>query len=154
MVIVICAIITYQDFKWRAVIWVLFPILASLLSYLNFIHQGTQFFGVSSLTNLILVTIILGILYLYTRLILKKPFYNISLGLGDILLFYVLALSFPTVTFIVIFTSSTIFALLFFLVINRKKNHTTVPLAGLMSLYLIGVFFFDIILSPYQLYQI
>jgi len=66
-------------------------------------------------------------------------FLNVSFGLGDLLFFYALAFGFPTVTFLVLFVLSILFSLFVFALLKTKKGTETVPLAGLMGLFLTGV---------------
>nr|WP_299381206.1 hypothetical protein [Allomuricauda sp.] len=133
------AIVAYQDFKLRAVSIVLFPILAILLSVHLLLQMEMESFLVSVLTNIFLVSGILLILWSITKYLFKKEFLNVSFGLGDLLFFYVFALGFPTVTFILLFVSAIIFSHLTFLVLQMFRKTESVPLAGLMALYLSGI---------------
>ncbi len=145
--------ITYQDFKERKVFWFLFPLAMLLFGLLYYVQvTGMSVFLYQILTNIFLVTSIWTILFLYTHFITKKKFLNHSLGLGDILFFYTLGLGFPTLTFIVLFVGSTLFSLLVFLIIKRNLNHKTVPLAGLMGLFIIFVLLYSFIFKYPPLY--
>lgn len=135
----VCALITFQDLKERMVYWVLFPILGALLGVLYIHHSTMGHFYTFSLMNIVLVTTIVSILYLYTRFIARMRFLNVSFGLGDLLFFYALALGFPTYTFIILFVSAILFSLLVFLISKSNNEMKTIPLAGLMGLFLIGV---------------
>ncbi len=132
-------IICYQDFRYRAVFWFLFPLLAIILGIIHYLQvEMTLFYG-SLAMNFILVSVVLLVLYFYSRIIAKKEFMNHSLGLGDILFFFVMGTGFPTTTFIILFTYAIFFSLLTFLVLKPRMKVKTVPLAGLMSLFLIVV---------------
>lgn len=135
-VIGLCGLIAVQDFKERMVTWVLFPLLGLALagSYLNQV-SWVQYYPVVAL-NILLISLVVLILFLYTQYIARKAFLNVSFGLGDLLFFYALALGFPTLTFLVVFALSILFALGTFLVLNRKGQQETVPLAGLMGVFL------------------
>lgn len=132
----VCALITFQDFKERMVSWILFPIVGICLAFLYSIQVSFAQFYPFVITNIVLVTAIVFILFLYTRYIAKMEFLNVSFGLGDLLFFYALALGFPTITFVVVFSLSIVFALGTFLFLNRNRKIQTVPLAGLMGLFL------------------
>ncbi|WP_163419239.1 hypothetical protein [Flagellimonas sp. HSM57] len=146
-------VITYQDFKERKVFWFLFPLAMLLLGLLYYLQvTNASVFLYQILINTILVTSILSILFIYTRFITKKRFLNHSLGLGDILFFYALSLGFPTLTFIVLFVAATMFSLLVFLISKRNLKHKTVPLAGLMALFMVFVMLYDLIFKYPSLY--
>jgi len=147
-------IIAFQDFKERAVIWVLFPIVAVLLAILHLQHTSWTQYIILTVTNLILVSCILLILFLYTKFIARKQFLNVSFGLGDLLFFYALALGFPTFTFILLFVGSVLFSLLIHIFTIKKREEKTVPLAGLMSVFLIGVMLFSYIPNTPSLFII
>ncbi|WP_373518411.1 hypothetical protein [Pricia sp.] len=137
--ITVCGIIAYQDFKERAVVWTIFPITASLFFSLHISHAPWQSTMLYALSNCLLVSTVLSILFLYSRLILKKRFLDVSLGLGDVLFFYAFALGFPTMTFVLLFVGAIFFSLLVFLVLKMGRPMETVPLAGLMGLFVVGV---------------
>ena len=147
-----CGLIAYQDIKERLVYWFLLPILGLLLALIFFQYVGPSFFMLSLVTNVVLVTLILGVLFAYAKLILKKTFINHSLGLGDILLFYAFALGFPPMTFIILFVGAVFFSLFSYLVLKKSLRDTTVPLAGFMGLYLMIVVSCSFFMNPYVLY--
>ena len=135
-----CGVIAFQDFRDRAVQWFLFPILGIVLGVLHLQYSSLELFLLFSLTNILLVSGVLIVLFLYTKQIMKSKFLNVSFGLGDALFFYALSLGFPTITFVLLFVGSILFSLLLFLFLKKTKGINTVPLAGLMGLFLIGVF--------------
>ena len=148
MAIICLLVICYQDFTARLVYWFLFPLIGIILGTLHYMSVTNTFFIYSVLANIMLVCSILLMLYLVARYFLKKQFLNHSLGLGDILFFFALAVGFPTITFMILFVYSIFFSLLLFLVLKRNLKFKTVPLAGIMSMFFIMVFstslFYDI----------
>ncbi|WP_411032042.1 hypothetical protein [Spongiimicrobium sp. 3-5] len=139
LVVLNCGAIALQDFKERAVMAFLFPTVGILLA-INYLYNATWnvyllFVGI----NVLLVSLILFLLYLYTKWVIRKPFLNVSFGLGDLFFFYALALGFPTVTFILLFVGALLFSLLVLLFAKMNNNMDTVPLAGLMGLFLMGI---------------
>jgi len=147
-----CGLICYQDFKERLVYWFLFPLLGIALASIFFQHAAPSFFLLSLLTNIVLVTLVLGLLYMYSRFMLKKPFINHSLGLGDILFFYALAVGFPPVTFIILFVGAVFFSLFSYLVLKKRLRDNTVPLAGFMGFYLMMIICSSFFMNPNLLY--
>ncbi len=145
--------ITIQDFKERQVYWFLFPLASILLGLVHFLNTAEPLAFLNYIAlNVLFVTLILGVLYLTTRIIFKKRFLNHSLGLGDILFFYAFAIGFPTITFVILFTNAILFALLLFFVFKKKLHLQTVPLAGLMSSFLIFIFAYNFIFPSPTLY--
>lgn len=59
--------------------------------------------------------------------------------MGDVLFFYAFALGFPTMTFVLLFVGAIFFSLLVFLILKMGRPMETVPLAGLMGLFVMGV---------------
>ncbi len=132
-------LIAFQDFRERAVSWVLFPLVGFLLGFLYLDSTSYEQYALFALVNILLVSGMLLILYLYTKHLAKMKFLNTSFGLGDLLFFYAFALGFPTMTFIVLFSGSILFSLMVFLFSKTRTQMETVPLAGLMGLFLMGV---------------
>ena len=147
-------VMAFQDFKERAVMWILFPLVAGLLATIHIWHIGMEFFWFFALANILLVTAVLIILWLFTKYVFKKKFLDVSFGLGDMLFFYALALGFPTLTFIILFVSALLFALFCFSLLRIFNKTDTVPLAGLMSIYLIGAMCISIFTNSPSLYLI
>ncbi|MEO1010893.1 MAG: hypothetical protein AAFX53_06270 [Bacteroidota bacterium] len=134
-----CGIIAFQDFRERAVQWVWFPILGLVLSLIYIEHTSLEQYLVFATTNILLVSLIIGFLFLYTKYIAKARFLNVSFGLGDLLFFYAFALGFPSMTFVLLFTAALFFSFLAFLASRTLDHRETVPLAGLMGLFLLGI---------------
>ncbi len=148
----VCGIIAIQDFRERTVTWICFPLLGILLAMAYALHTSFERSFPFMLANLVLVTGVLLVLLVYTRLIAHKKFLNVSFGLGDLLFFYAFALGFPTMTFLVLFVSSILFSLLIFLLLKSSLKMESVPLAGLMGVFLILIFtssFFPMVPSLY-----
>lgn len=124
--------ICYQDVKDRYVYWFLFPVVALCSGLLFFFKTLPELFFASLLINLLFVSMLLLIVYLYATFKLKAKFGEVF-GLGDILLFFAIANSFSTISFVVIFSSALFFALTVHLV--PKNKYPSVPLAGYMSLF-------------------
>ncbi|MEM7380764.1 MAG: hypothetical protein AAF361_06140 [Bacteroidota bacterium] len=150
----VCGSIAVQDFKERAVLWVLFPLTAALLGILYYNTTSTQDFLWNIFTNLILVSVMILILFLYTHFIRGKAFLNHSLGLGDILFFYAFAIGFPTFTFVTLFVCSLLFSLLLFALAKKRFSNPTIPLAGLMGLFLTGLMLSSLIPGLPSLYTL
>lgn len=136
---VLClAVVAYQDFRERAVIWFLFPALAILWSISHIQHSPIDVFLRSALLNVLLVASVLLLLWLYTVAVIGKRFLNTAFGLGDMLFLFAFALGFPTVTFIVLLASSLCFSLLAHFGLPSLREAGTVPLAGLMGCFMMA----------------
>jgi hypothetical protein len=125
-------IIVYQDLKERMIDWYIFPLVGLLGLYINYReHPFSVFYD--TVINCFIVAIILGILYLYTKVVLKVSF-SAAFALGDVFILGILAISFSSLYFLVVLPFSIIasFLLHFFL---RKSNKETVPLAGYIAIF-------------------
>lgn len=132
-------IMAYQDMRKREVSWLLFPLLGISLGLTFSLQVGLTVFLYTTLLNLVLVTVIVVLLWAITTFIFKKPFLNVSFGLGDLLMLYVSALGFPTMTFVYLLVGSLLFSLVAFMVMKLVLQSQTVPMAGLMGLFLIAM---------------
>ena len=136
------AFIFLQDHRDRQVYIFLFPLFGILGSFLFFSHSNLEYYLLSIFINIGIILIVVLLNYLFAKLVLKKNLLKEAVGLGDILFFIAFALSFPTVTFINFF----VFSILFTFVLNftllklLKTKNNSIPLAGHMSLFLIGVY--------------
>ncbi|WP_394973683.1 hypothetical protein [uncultured Croceitalea sp.] len=145
--------IAFQDFKERKVYWFLFPSLGLNLSVLYFSTVPVvEIFWLNILLNSLIISLVLLSIFLVTKILFKKPFLDYSFGLGDLLFFYAMALGFPTITFIVLFANALLFAFIVFLVLKKYQKIKTVPLAGLMSIFLFLVLSISIFIQEPSLY--
>lgn len=127
--------VVYQDFKNREVTVALFILLGFIGGYLHFTTQYLNVFLLSLLINFTAILLLVFILLIYCKLIMRIKLKE-AIGVGDILFFMVLGVSFPTVSFLMLFSISLIFSLLLFIVLKPKMKIKTVPLAGLQALFL------------------
>ena len=143
----------YQDIKNRSVsVWV-FIYLTITGGYLHLKTQFLQLFLLNLLINMMVLLVVILIVLLYSKMALKKHLKEV-IGLGDILFFIVLAISFPTVSFLVLFSLSLIFSLVLFLALKSKMIDKTVPLAGFQALFLGIIFFTNLLFNFVNLYAI
>lgn len=130
----VLGLIFYQDLKERQVYWFLFPLFGICSAILFYTSTLPELFYIAVGMNFIFISILLLIVFLYSKLKLKSSF-NDAFGLGDVLLFIGLIFSFSTISFLIIFVFSLVFALLVHLVIKQYSKLQSVPLAGYISLF-------------------
>ncbi len=153
---ILLLIIAIQDFKHRAVWWLLFPIAVVVQLSIAYIYFSSWEFLFFSILNLAIIAIQLVVLYAYLLFKLRKTetkktkLIRKYLGLGDILFFVILATAFSTLNFIIVLllllTLSLIVAVFTF-----KKNGT-IPLAGIMALgytFLLWISYIVPSINPY-----
>lgn len=138
-IILILLGITVQDIKDRKVFLLLFVLAGILIGVIHFKEVLPEQFLVSVIINCCVILTIIGVLFIYSKIALKKSLKD-SFGLGDFLFFIVIAIGFPTATFLVLFSFSLVFSLLLYLVLKKKLKHQTVPLAGFQSLFISTIF--------------
>ena len=124
-----------QDIKDREVSLYLLILGILIGGSLHYIKSPTEVFLVSILMNFVFVSFIFGILILYVNFKMKQAIFSVF-GKGDLLFFILMALSLPSLAFVVVFVFSLFFSLIVFSIFKSKLNMKTVPLAGLQSLFL------------------
>ena len=106
------------------------------------------YFGISDWSvlwpNLAFITVLLVLLTAYIS-IKNKQLTNIlkqHFGLGDVLFFYAIIPLFNVRNLVLFIVTGMVFSLLLHLMVNRfsQKEVATVPLAGYLSIWLIGCF--------------
>lgn len=145
--------ITCQDLKERKVSLFLFVLVGLLLSCFHYNENSLEVFLISIAINIFAILIILSILFLYSKVKLKKSL-NETFGIGDAIFFSALAIGFPTATFLVLFSFSLFFSFALFLILKKRLNEPTVPLAGFQALFLSIIFLVHWTLQFIDLYAI
>ena len=133
------SIIFYQDIKYRAVWWFLFPAFLVSAGFLYFLNSPVEIMLLNFGLNLLVLTLILSISFLYARFKMKVLFFKEAFGIGDLFFFLGLTVAFPTLSFIVILVFCLIFSLILHLFLAHNSQQT-VPLAGYASFFLILVY--------------
>jgi hypothetical protein len=131
--------IVYQDIKDRSVYWFLFPIVACSVGYLYFSQTFFELFWRMTVLNFGMIALILLVLQIYTTFKLKTNLKEVF-GSGDALLFIALCVAFPSISFIIFFVFSLLFSLVLHFMFQNKMKQSSVPLAGYMSLFFIGIY--------------
>lgn len=141
--IVLClGAIAWEDLKYRAVTWWLFPALALLAVAWGFLSgnmtQKLGFAGVNLLFIGFQVVTLSGYLALKYKTFVN-PFHS-HFGLGDLLFLIAVAPAFAPLNFIFFLISAFIFSILLHVLCGRLSidyNKTRIPLAGLSGVFYI-----------------
>ncbi|OFX83095.1 MAG: hypothetical protein A2W99_13335 [Bacteroidetes bacterium GWF2_33_16] len=134
--------IIYQDFKYLAISWWTIPALLILAVVNGILYSDTEQLVSGFIWNMVFLAFQFIIITLYFT-IKNKQLVNITknyLGIGDMLFFIFLAISFEPVHFILFFTTSLLTILLIFALLKafRLFTNSQIPLAGGISiLYLV-----------------
>lgn len=135
-IILLLVFMAVQDFRYRAISWYAFPLLAIGMVLSNRSFEALEF-GL----NVLLIAMNFGLLTLLLSLKYKKPVnpFSLHIGLGDLLMLICTALYFPVVNFFVFYLLSLILIILGagILQLFLKNRPYTIPLAGLHSLMLL-----------------
>lgn len=157
ILVLVLAVVVFQDFKSKAISWFLIPLLIIGFAVKAVLKIDTEeliiYFGINFLTvliNLIGVTLMVSIKEKKITNILKT-----HLGLGDVLFFLVLTLAFSPINFVVFYLGSMLLTTLIYAgIIHFNKNKKTlIPLAGAMSLLLIVTLLIEQITTSFQFFQ-
>lgn len=138
------AVIIYQDFKFRAVIWIAFPVLALLgIVYSLVFEPSFTRLLMNSSVNIVFLVLQFGLLYIYFRM--KRAtgkLVNDKIGLGDILFLLATCFFFSPLFFLLFYISSLAFSLLAFLLFRKKLfpagSLQKIPLAGFQAIFFIA----------------
>jgi len=151
-------LIAYQDFKFRAVSWYLFPLSATALVLLQFTEYNKGLIIEYTLINLLLISLQILILSLYFSLREKRFVFpvNAKIGLGDVFMLVVLCMGFSPVNFI-LFILFVLIAGLFItgiLAITSRNINPRIPLAAYLSIAFFLVILSDVfnLFDPYGNY--
>lgn len=140
LIIINFSLILFQDCKDRKVYWFLYPALGILAFVLQMNFIPIYSVLINTGFNLLFISVLLIICFLYASFKLKKNLLKEVFGLGDVLFFIFISFSFSVVSFFVLFVFSLIFSLLLHLVLQHRQKEKTVPLAGYMSLFFGAVY--------------
>lgn len=151
--LILLLIIFYQDYKERKVsAWALITIIL-LGGAIYYIKTLPSLYLLNISTNIGFIFIIVSVLYLYSKFKMKKTI-NEGIGLGDILFFIALAVSFPIITFLILFSLSLLFSLLLFVILKPSLKQKIAPLAGLQALFLFIILFINLTFNFVNLYAL
>ncbi len=136
-------VLAIQDFRLRAVHWILFPILLSLFIIDSLSHVDLKDYISGIAINLLLVStqgVVLLVYYTVRGKKLKHILTN-TLGLGDILFIIIMAFAFSWTSFLLFYIAGLIFALFFWMItiFITGNSHRLIPLAGLLAIFMIIV---------------
>jgi len=143
--------IAFQDFKERQVTGLLFLLAFIGLVILHYSNSNYIQLSLSMAINLGVVILLSVILYVYATMVLKKQLSE-SIGLGDLFMFGCMAVAFPTISFLTLFSFSIIFSFIVFKILEGSLKVKTVPLAGLQAVFLVLVLLSNAIFKFSNLY--
>ncbi|MCH8331489.1 MAG: hypothetical protein IH946_08950 [Bacteroidetes bacterium] len=142
----ILCIIAYQDLRFRAIHWITLPSLFALLLFRAIINIPFTELAVEIMQNLLFVGLQIGILFIYVLFHFRQPnkFFVKFLGFGDVLFLIVITVGFITSNFILFLTSGYMIAVLSYSFIRIwNKKQITIPLAGILAIFLVCFLFVD-----------
>ena len=146
-------VIFLQDFKDRQVSILLLCISFFSFAAIHLLNSTWEGFLVSIAFNLLLLVMIIILLYTYVKIIRKRALKD-AIGAGDIFFFSIMAVGFPTVTFVYLFATSLLFSLVIFYIFKRNLKSPLIPLAGFQALFLFIVMVFNTCFDFSNLYLI
>jgi len=154
----VLGVMFYQDLKFRAIYWWLFPLLfvflftysartAGWLAVLDFAAWNSLF---------VLFQVILLTAYISLR---SRKFTNIFsgyFGLGDLLFLICIAGSFSLLNFVCFYVVSLLISIMIMLFVHwfSRSNQQKIPLAGYQALLLIAVLLFDALQSDWNMLSV
>lgn len=152
-ILVILAIIIYQDLKFRGISWFYYPILAIIAILQQIVEPSFHWTGILINWGICLVQILLITLVFSIR---EKRLINITknwLGWGDILFWLVYAMLLAPIHFLLFHVISMVIALIIAIIVQKaQKKDWVIPLAGLQAIVLlIWIFLMEYLHLPVTL---
>ncbi|WP_420851581.1 prepilin peptidase [Psychroserpens algicola] len=139
--------VVWQDLKQRA-IHIALPILVFITALIiNFLSDHLDYIMCLKNIGFVLVNIFGLVLYFSLK---NKSIVNpidSMIGLGDVLFFLALTPLFNIKSYILFFIAGMVFSLILHVITKTFKKQKTVPLAGYLALFLIGIVFVERILN-------
>jgi hypothetical protein len=147
LIAVLLILIIYQDFKYRAIVWIAFPLLFTSFLISTVIKVGISQFTEYAVYNFnFLVMLFLGITLYFS--VKARKVINLTkgyFGWADILFLACLAVLFSPLNFLLFFHLSIflmIVAVLLFRIVKNKKFNS-IPYAGMQALVLLVLLLFN-----------
>lgn len=140
LLLLVLSVVIFQDFRLRAIHWILIPSLLFLCIYKSRAIAGTEqmqsAFGQNSL--FIIVQLVILIFYFSFRTKKIEPVINSYLGLGDVLFLIAIAPSFCFGNFLLFIVGGFTLILIAYglFSILKIKTQRQIPLAGIQSVFL------------------
>jgi hypothetical protein len=128
----------FQDLKFRGIHIAVFPVILLIALYFNFWMNWGWLDLIKSLSFLT-VTLVVLFLYLSAKNKGFVPLFKQYLGLGDVLFFIAVLPLFSFRNFILFFITGMLASMLFHVLLSSFQTKKTIPLAGYLSIYLIGL---------------
>lgn len=149
-ILLVLGFIIYEDFKFRAVTWYLFPLLAVIILIENIVVYTSVMSLQIFVTNFFFIVIQLIAVTFYLSIKSKKWIWiwEQYLGLGDILFLLVLCLFFSPLNLIVFYLGSLILTVAAVLLLRKVyPSLAIIPLAGLQSGLLAALIILNLFMS-------
>lgn|ERR1035437_3757971 len=146
--------IAYQDFKYRAIHWLLFLLICVLFIIDALTSMSLIQYAKNVYYNLILIVFQLTLLYLFY--VIKgrnlKSILNKIIGTGDVLFILLLSLFFSWHSFLFYYIGGLVFSIIIWLLLKHLLiiEEEFVPFAGLMAVFCILIIIIELILPVYD----
>lgn len=139
-ILMVLAVMVYQDFRFRGIYWWLFPLLLSFFlmdAFLRSTLMNTMSEALRCVLFLIAQIVLLS-LYVSLRRGRLINIFKGYLGLGDLLFLLCIAFCFSFLTYIFFYLSSLMVVILLAMIFGRSgAEYEKIPLAGYQALFLI-----------------
>jgi hypothetical protein len=147
------AIIAYQDFRYRAIHWLLFLFVSVLFIIDGLLTVQLIQYVFNIIFNILLIMIQFLMLYLFYiyRGRNLKTIVSSFIGVGDIIFILILSLAFSWQNFLFYYIGSLIFSIIIWFVLKQFSmvKGELVPFAGLMAIFFILVLIIELIIPVY-----
>lgn len=128
----------YQDWKFRAISWMVFPALLACAATLFWLDDRR---GETWLFNIVFLAVVFGSLFIYISFKRQRwvNLFKSDLGLGDVLFLIAISPLFSDRNFILFFISGMMLSGLIHWFVRFRDKDPKIPLAGYLALYVVGL---------------
>lgn len=157
LLMAIFLMVSFQDFKYRAISWWLIPLLGAVIIINGLLIISINTLAIYFFINLGFIFFQFSILTIYFSIRNKKKvnILNTYIGLGDILFLIVLCAFFEPYQFIIFNVVGLFLVLIVYLLITlvNKKVSELIPLAGSLSLIMVVLIFIHALVPNLNFYN-
>lgn len=129
----------YQDWRYRAIHWFIIPVLSLLFLTQRYLVVGWELkdFGVQLLVNFGFLAVQFAFVWLYFLMVKKESqIVDKWIGKGDLYFLVACCFAFPLDQFIIYYISGLVFSLLVYMGLVRWTENKSIPLAGLLAIWM------------------
>jgi len=138
--IILLILVTIQDFLYRGVSWIFYPILFILFAATSVYKNGWEIAAFYFTSNLLFLSMMLTSVFIFFYLRIKnvKEVVTTRFAAGDVLFYILLCATFSSFNFLAFYTSAILLSIIGYTIykVINKNAKKEIPEAGIVALLL------------------